>query len=113
MSKINKSKRVTVHIPEGTEIHTYLSRNNSVSKWELLNNIVKQLPKSRAEKADKVFSNAIDELSILYPETKEKWALVKALVYTQIIGIEYTDFGYEESKKRKISIEAFEELMKL
>lgn len=116
MQKLNKSKRGEVKIPEGTKIYKYLFENGNhvnYAKWEILEELIKQLPKSRADRADKILSQAIEELSILYPESIGKWPLVKSFICMQILGIEYGETGYEETKKRKLTDEAFEELKKL
>lgn len=117
MKKINKSKRADIKIPEGSKVYKYLfetNENSKHAKWELLEQLVEQTPKTRAEQAGKILSDALTELTILYPETKDKWPLIKAYIYKQILGIELNEFGYEElKKKRKLDDAMFEELKNL
>jgi len=108
MSNIKKSKRITVQIPEGTEIHKYLSKNNKLSKWKLLNTLVLHVPTSKEELAIKTYDNFITTMSELYPDKKKMFEMLRPLVIKHIIREDVAEDGrlsplpdayFEELKK--------------
>ncbi len=111
MKQINKSKRVTIQIPIGSEIYDFLFDNDGLksSKWEALNQIIKQLPKSKEDRAIKIFDNFLEQLCELYPEKKDSLEKLRPLVILQVIKGGYTLDG----EKVGLSDDYFEELKKL
>lgn len=102
MQKINKSKRVTIQIPEGTEIFNFLFENGNLrsSKWEVLNQVIKQLPKSKEDRAISVFAKFVEKMSEIFPEKKAQLELLRPLIMKKIIaGGKLEDWYYEELKK--------------
>ncbi|MBU4223139.1 MAG: hypothetical protein KKA10_16225 [Euryarchaeota archaeon] len=102
MQKINKSKRVTIQIPEGTEIFNFLFENGNLrsSKWEVLNQVIKQLPKSKEDRAISVFGKFVEKMSEIFPEKKAQLELLRPLIMKKIIaGGKLEDWYYEELKK--------------
>lgn len=106
---INKSKRMMVGIPEGTEIHTFLKNNGKISQWELLNNLVITIPKSKEDRAVKHFDDFVTAMSELYPEKKESFEKLKPLVIRQIVR---KNTGID-GEYNPLSESYFEELKKL
>jgi hypothetical protein len=100
MTKINKSKRVTVHIPEGTAVHEFLSKNNNIAKWELLNSLVEQLPKSKEEKAVLLFDEFVKNVCDLYPNIKTNLNVLRPYVFRRLIKGEALDSQYFEELKQ-------------
>lgn len=103
MQKINKSKRITIQIPKGTDIHDFLyitHERTPGSKWEILNQVIKQLPKSKEERVISAYDNFIKTIIELYPEKKQQLELLRPLIIKKIIGgCELDDWYYEELKK--------------
>lgn len=93
MGKINKSKRFTVKIPVGTVTHEYLSKNNKLSKWELIEYAINQLPKSKEERAIKLFDDFSRSLSELYPDKKKSIEKLRPLVILKLVRNEIGEDG--------------------
>lgn len=100
MAKINKSKRVTVHIPEGTLIHEFLSKNNNMSKWELLNDLVEQLPKSKEEKVVCLFEDFVKNVCDLYPGMNTNLNVLRPYIFKRLIKGEPLDPQYFEEMRK-------------
>lgn len=104
---------MTVHIPEGTEIHKFLQNNGKVAHWELLNELVKLIPKTVAEREFKIIEGAINELVLLEPELKTKFDYLRPLLYQQILCIDRGDEGVRKNKRVQLDDYYYEELKKL
>lgn len=100
MEKLNKSKRVTVNIPMGSEIHKFLQNNGKVADWVLLNELVKQLPKSKEDRAIIVFDTFIEKMGELYPESKKAFESLRPLIMKQIINKQPLESWYYEELKK-------------
>jgi hypothetical protein len=103
MQKINKSKRVMVPIPEGEDAHNFLyieNKNSRLTKYELLNELVRNRPKSKEDRAISAFNEFTEKISELFPEKKSKLELLRPLILKKIINGEHLDdWYYEELKK--------------
>lgn len=98
--EFSKSKRMMVQIPVGSEVHNLLMKNGKVPHWQLLNELVKQLPKSKEDRAITVFNNFIEQMCELYPERKMAFEMLRPLVFKQILNKEPCDpWYYEELRK--------------
>lgn len=100
MTKINKSKRVTVQIPIGTAVHEYLLKNNNVTQWQLLDELVNQTPKSKEERALLVFEEFVEKMSQLCPECKKQIEFLRPLILRRIMKKETLDSWYYEDLKK-------------
>ena len=109
MSNIKKSKRITVQIPEGTEIYKYLSKNNKMSKWGLLDQLVLHVPKSKEERAIKAYENFITTMSELYPDKKNMFEMLRPLIIKHIIREDVA----EDGRLSPLPDDYFEELKKI
>ncbi len=100
-NKLNKSKRKMVGIPEGTEIFDFLESNGHVAHWELLNNIVKQMPKSREDRAKSLFSDFVERFGELFPDCKKEIEFLRPLIFKQILAKQQLETWYYEELKKK------------
>jgi len=106
--------RTTIHVPLNSKLYKFLkSGDRSKPKWEQLEQLIEQLPKSRAERAVKILTDAFNQVTELYPDSEPKWQLIKVYILIQILGIEMGDDGYKETEKRKLEDKTFEDLKKL
>lgn len=101
MAKINKSKRGTLKIPEGTESWRFFFETpHKESNWALVEGMVKQLPKSKEDRVISTFNEFVEKISELYPEKKKQLELLRPLIIKKIInGGGLGDWYFEELKK--------------
>ncbi|MDW7725814.1 MAG: hypothetical protein SCH70_01675 [Candidatus Methanoperedens sp.] len=97
--KTNKSKRTTIAIPEGTKIYKFIQKNNNIPHWKILDNLVRQLPVSKEERAINIFEDFVERMSDLYPECEKSFDMLRPLIFKQIIKKESIESYYEELKK--------------
>lgn len=109
--KINKSKRLTVQIPEGTEVYNLLFDNDNTkcAKWEILNQIIKQLPKSKQDRSYALYLEFSARFSELYPGNERALQIIWVLIAKRLMKIPNTDDGRE----RFLPDSFFEELKKI
>lgn len=89
-----------VQIPEGEECYDFLfveNENSSLPKYKLLNDLVRQRPKSKEERAIGACDNLISTLSELYPNKKTKLQLLRPLIIRKILKGESLGESYYEA----------------
>lgn len=100
--KINKSKRKMIGIPEGTEIYEFLESNGHFAHWELLNNLVKQMPKSREDRARSLFDEFVERFGELFPDHKREVEFLRPLIFKKILTKQQLEPWYYEELKQGI-----------
>lgn len=106
-----ETKRFTVQIPAKTEAYDYLFNNRNLSKkakWKLIEETVKLMPKTKVERAEKLYSTFAEEMDILYPDSKYSLGLIWRLISKRIMKIRD-----EDNKEVYLSEEFFKELKNL
>lgn len=105
------TERQMVQIPKNSETYKHLfeGRNHSNrAKWEIIEEMVKQLPQSKQERAYKTFCIFVEEMEILYPGSKNHLELLWGLIAKRIMKT--PDL---EGKERFLDNNYFEELKKI
>lgn len=97
--KINKSKRKMVGIPEDTLVHDVLyNQNNGIRpKWEILEDILIKMPKSKEERVESYYNEFLEKTTELFPEVKEALETIRPLIIKQIIRRNKSMFGEYEA----------------
>src|SRR5659263_431497 len=88
--RMTEKKRYMVHIPEQTEAYKFLFDNRNSrnkAKWELIEESIKLMPKTKAERAQKLYKSFMDEMDILYPGSHEGLSLVWRLIAKRIMKV--------------------------
>jgi len=83
-------KRMPVQIPQNTEAYKYLFENSNhkgLARWEVIEEMVKQLPKSKQDRAYKLFCTLVDEFEILYPGTKNEMMVLWVFISKRIMKL--------------------------
>lgn len=105
-----ETERLTVQIPKNTEVYKYLfegKNHKNMAKWEIIEEMVRQLPQSKQERAYKLFCSFVSEMDILYPESKDDMMILWRLISKRIMKVPdldgkevyLDDFYYAELKK--------------
>jgi len=83
------TERQMVQIPKDSEVYKYLfeSDHPMLAKWEVLEQIVKQLPQSKQDRAYKQFCSFVDEMNILYPGSSECLMLLWRFISKRIMKV--------------------------
>ncbi len=80
----------------------------SMAKWEILEEIIKQLPQSKQERAFKAFCIFVEELDLLYPDSRENMMILWRLISKRIMKV-----PDEDGKEVFLNDSYFSELKKL
>lgn len=111
MEKNINSKRSTVQIPPGTDIHDFLFVKNGhkAAKWKVLNELVTTRQRSRQEYVYNRFKEFLNEANELYPhnDVSTKLDMLWPLIAKRILKIPTHDGNeavlsesfYQEIKK--------------
>ncbi len=89
-----------IGIPEGTEIYEFLESNGHLAHWELLNNLVKQMPKSKENRAKSLFDEFVEQFGELFPECKKEVEFLRPLIFKQILTKQQLESWYYEELKQ-------------
>lgn len=100
MANIDNNDRIKVNIPKGTDIYEFLLKNDNISRWKVLDMVIKQLPKSKEDRSVLIFNDFVERLSELYPETKADLEKLRPLIFKCIIKKEPLDAWYFEELKK-------------
>ncbi len=104
------TERQMVQIPKESEVFKYLfegTNHRNMAKWEILEEVIKQLPQSKQDRAYRLFCSFKEELEILYPESKKGLELLWPLIAKRILKIRdiegkeqfLDDFVYSELRE--------------
>lgn len=108
-------KRRMMQIPEDTDTFKYLfdgENRKDKAKWEFVEELIKQIPKSKQERAKKIFNSFVEEMTILYPGSDEALEKLWPLIAKRIMKLpELTETGY--GSEFNLSDSYFEDLKKL
>lgn len=90
-------KRRMMQIPEDTDAFEFLYKGKNhkdKAKWRIVEELIKQIPKSKQERAEKIYNSFIEEMKILYPGSDVALAKLWPLVAKRIMKIpEVTESG--------------------
>ena len=105
------TERQMVQIPKDSETFKYLFEGNNhknMAKWEIIEEMVKKLPQSKQERAYRAFCTFVEELDILYPDSRENMMLLWRLISKRIMKV-----PDEDGKEVFLNDSYFSELLKL
>lgn len=109
---MTEKKRYMVQIPEKTEAYKFLFAHRIMTdkaKWEMIEEIIKLMPKTKKERAEKLYRVFEEEMEILYPNSKVGLELLWVLISKRIMKIR----NLEDNKEVYLNEDFFKELKDL
>jgi len=91
-------KRRMMQITEDTETFRYIyegKNSTNKTKWAIVEDLVKSIPKSKQDRAFKAFCTFEEELDLLYPGSKEPLLSLWKLILRRIMKVPDSGDGKE------------------
>lgn len=80
-----------VRIPTNSEVNKEILKGGRVAAWKILEEIVISKPKTKQDKAIKLYDQFVEDISEIYPGHERQLNYLRSLIFNKILRIPNSD----------------------